>query len=55
MSRAQSKAQYKGFDHHIHVTVTASQNSKLKRLAKRRHLSISAVVREIIDGVEVAK
>ena len=53
MSRAQSKAQYQGFDAHLHVTVTKAQREKLVRCAKQRGVPLSAQVRGMIDDLEV--
>ena len=52
MSRAQSKAQYKGLDHHLHVTVTKQQRAKLDRLVKRTGVTLGAIVRGLIDDME---
>ncbi len=46
---------YKGHDSHIHVTVTATQRAKLLAASARQGVSISVLVRGIIDGLEVSK
>ncbi len=46
---------YKGHDAHIHVTVSEAQRAKVLRLAKRDGVTVSVLVRGIIDGLEVSK
>lgn len=54
--RARSSAQrYKGFDSHLHVTVTATQRDKLVALAKRQGVPLSQFVRGVIDDLEGVK
>ncbi len=55
MSRAQSKAQFKGLNFHIHVTVTKHQRTLLVRLAKRKGIPISRALRTVIDEWEAAQ
>lgn len=49
MSPRSSSQQHKGLDAHLHVTVTPAQLARLRRLAKRRDLALSALVRDVID------
>jgi len=51
MSRVQSRAQYKGFNFHLHVTVSEAQRLKVIRLARVEHLGLSEYMRTVIDGL----
>ena len=51
MSRAQGRAQYKGFNFHLHVTVSEAQRLKVIRLARGQHLGVSEYMRTVIDGL----
>ena len=55
MSKAQSLAAYKGFNAHLHVTVTKEQREKFVALARRKHLSLSELMRKMVDDLEVVK
>ncbi len=46
---------YKGHDSHIHVTVTATQRAKLLAASARTGVSISVIVRGLIDDMGVSK
>jgi len=52
VSRLQSKAAYKGLDSHLHVTISAKQELKVRKLAKRAGLSLSAYMRGVIDELK---
>lgn len=43
---------FKGFDSHVHVTVSEAQRLKVQRLAKRAGLSLSKYMRSVIDDLE---
>lgn len=47
--------QYRGLDNHLHVTITQPQRAKLERIAKRTGVKVSALVRGMIDDLEVKK
>ncbi len=56
MSPRSSAQQSKGLTAHLHVTVKPVQLAKLRRLAKRRDLALSALLRNVIDDyLEVEK
>lgn len=56
MTRSPNKGpKYKGHDSHIHVTVTAKQRSKLLAASARKGVSISVIVRALIDDMGVSK
>ncbi len=55
MTRTQRQAQYKGLNFHLHVTITKKQLALLRRLAKRKGISLSRVVRDVIDEWEAAR
>ena len=46
---------YRGFDKHIHITVSDAQRAKLLRQAAKSGAPVSAIVRRLIDNMEVAK
>ena len=43
---------YKGHDSHVHVTVSERQAAKVRRLAKRAGLGLSAYMRGVIDELK---
>ncbi len=47
--------QFRGFDQHIHVTVSAAQAAKLRAKADKSGASISVLVRGMIDDMKVTK
>ena len=48
-------AQFRGFNNHIHVTVSAAQAAKLRAKASKTGTSLSVLVRGLIDDMEVSK
>ena len=50
-----SAQQYKGLDAHLNVTVSHVQKARVKSVAKRRGVSLSVVIRKLIDEMEVSK
>ena len=42
--------QHKGLNAHLHVTVEPMQLARLRLLAKRRDLSLSALVRDMVES-----
>ena len=55
MTRTQRQAQYKGLNFHLHVTISKRQKALLVRLAKRKGIPLSRVVRDVIDEWEAAQ
>lgn len=55
MKAGNKSKQFRGFDKHIHVTVSAAQRDKLLRKAAKTGAPISVLVRGMIDDMEVSK
>ena len=55
MNQRSTAQQYRGLDAHLHVTVSHVQKARLASVAKRRGVSLSVLVRSLIDEMEVSK
>ena len=55
MTRHSTAQQDKGLGYHLHVTISKQQRALLVRLAKRKGIPLSRVVRTVIDEWEAAQ